>query len=177
MFLTLSDFNARPYRIPNQQESPDLQPFIDDREEEILLCLLGYEMHAEFVANVDTSDVEQKWIDLRDGKTYTYSGNLYKYAGIVDMLRPAVYAEWIDSGAYKLTNVGYIQNNAPKESQVLDHEVFKVEAWNRYIKKAYDCGSQRNTWYGFMKANESNYPEWEFRAEADCLQYRNRWSL
>lgn len=177
MFLQLTDFQARPYRIPNQQESPDLEQFIERTEEDLLICLLGYELYSEFVANVDTSSPESRWVDLRDGADYLYAGHPYKYSGIVEMLKPAVYSKWIDPGAYKFTNVGYVQNNAPKESTTLDQSGFRVEAWNRYVKLAYDRGSRKNTWYGFMKATEADYQGWEFSTCNECVQYQNRFDL
>lgn len=178
-FLQPSDFDNRPYRIPNQQESTDLEAFIQQAEKDLLICLLGYALYTEFSANVDTSGAESRWVNLRDGAEYVYDNKTYKYNGIVLMLKPAVYSLWIDPGTYKFTNVGYVQNNAPKESRTMgeEQEPFRVNAWNNYIKQAYDNGNRKNTWYGYMKANESDYPTWEFDKQAECVEYQNRFSL
>lgn len=173
MFLSLTDFEDRPYRIPNQEESTDLENFITEAEEAVLIDLLGYELYSEFVADIDTSDPEDRWINLRDGAEYTYDNKLYKYNGIVDMCRPAVYSLWIDPGTYKFSNVGYIRNKPSQEAEVIDPEVFTVSTWNNFVKKAYDCGSHRNTLYGFIKANESDYPTWQLTSP----EYRNRLGL
>lgn len=178
MFLQLSDFTGRPYRIPNQEESPDLEAFIAREEKSILICLMGYEMYTEFAANAVTSDPEDRWAALLNGAEYSYSNKTYKYNGVVDMLVPAVYSRWLDKGAYKFTNVGYMQNNAPNESKVMeDQEPFRIESWNDFVRKAYDCGNQKNTWYGFMRANESDYPTWEHDVCDACFQYQNRFGL
>lgn len=177
MFLSLSDFNARPYRIPNQAESPDLEQFIEEKEEEILQCLFGYELYTEFMANVDTSGAESRWVNLRDGAEYTYDEKLYRYRGLIDMLRPAIYSLWVDQNAYKFTNVGMVNNNAPEKSIVIDAEPHRVKAWNDYVRKAYDRGSRKNTLHGFMEANESDYDSWEFDEYAPCVAYQNRFSL
>lgn len=175
--LQLSDFEARPYRIPNQEESEDLAVFIEESEEELLTGLLGYELYTEFVSGVSTADLESRWADLRDGSTYQYDRKTYKYRGIVHLLKPAIYALWLEQNAYKLTNVGMVRNDRSDKYTVIDLEPFRVGGWNDYVRRAYDGGCMRNTWYGFMKSREDDYENWRFDASAPYVAYQNRFGF
>lgn len=165
MILDPSDFDDRPYRIPNQQESKDFPEFIEDAEEQILVQLLGYEFFKELEDALNTSNPDQIYVDLRDGAEYTSSGKTYKYNGLVDLLRPAVFSLWIDQNAYKFTNIGHVNNSPPQQSTVIDSEPFVVQAWNAFVVRAGgSCNYSRSTWnrmdnlYGFYQANKANYP-------------------
>lgn len=154
MILELTDFLKRPYLIPNQQESVDLEEWIDATERNLLKDLLGYELYKEFNEALESSQpLDQRFVDLRDGVEYTYNDVLRKYEGMLDLLRPAVYALWIEEGAYKFTNVGWVVNNAQEQSQTLeDTEQFVVKYWNEYAKKA-------KALYDYFTVTSDDYPE------------------
>lgn len=181
MILQLTDFNDRPYKIPNQNESRDLESWIEAKENELLKLILGYELWKEFTEALDGSgELEQKWIDLRDGAEYEYGGKTYKYNGLVDLLRPAIYALWVPEGTWKFTNSGYVQNEqTPDNSVTLNtSDEFQAVRWNEFVSKCNGfCLSQCNTFYGFMKADEAlaepNYPDWDFTAQ----KFKNRYGL
>lgn len=165
MILDPSDFDDRPYRIPNQQESKDFPEFVEAAEEEILVQLLGYEFYKELSDALNTSNPDQIYIDFRDGAEYESGGKTYKYSGLVDLLKPAVFSLWTDQNAYKFTNIGHIVNSPPQQATVIDNEPFAVGSWNAYVKLAGGyCGYSRSTWnrkdnlYGFYLANKSDYP-------------------
>lgn len=176
MILDLTDFLDREYKIPNQNESRDLEAFIEKHEKEILKELLGYELFAELEAALESSaELEDRWVDLRDGAEYTYNDKTYKWLGLVDLLKPAVYSRWINVGTYKFTNVGFVQNNAQQQSATLeDMEPFIVRAWNEFVLKVgYNYEQRFGTLYGFMKANEADYDGWCFTEQ----KFKNRHSL
>ncbi len=176
MILELTDFIDREYKIPNQNESRDLEAFIEKHEIEILKEILGYELFAEFeTALNDSGELDQKWVDLKDGAEYTYATKTYKWLGLVDLLKPAVYSRWINYGTYKFTNVGFIQNNAQQQSATLeDMEPFIVRAWNEFVLKVgHNCEQRYGTFYGFMKVNESDYTGWTFKKQ----NFKNRHGL
>lgn len=181
MILQLTDFTDREYKIPNQNESRDLESWIERHETALLKELLGYELWKQFTEGLETSgDIEQKWIDLRDGAEYEYGDRTYKYDGLVDLLRPAIFSKWVPVGTWKLTNSGMVQNNqTPENSVTLDNvDEFLTVRWNEFVTKCNGhCLNQRNTFYGFMKADEAadepNYPDWDFTEQ----RFKNRYGL
>lgn len=180
MIIDVSDFQKRPYKIPNQEESPDFEEFVAAKEIELATkYLLGWELWNEFTAALEASgSLDQKWIDLRDGAEYESSGVTYKYAGWIDLVRPAIYSEWLPSISEKLTNVGMINNSAPQQAKYIEDQYpFQIGKWNEFVSKVgfvtwygLNC---RDTFYGFMKANESDYDAWEF----NCPPLKNRFDI
>lgn len=180
--IDVSDFDDRPYKVPNQDESPEFKDFIEDAETKILKSILGYTLWKEFTDAVDASEVPaapalaQKWIAIRDGNEYEYGDKTYKYQGLKDLLKPAIYALWMPHGAYKWSNVGMQQNLPRKDNTGADVSVgvdmleFQVQYWNEYALKV---KGYKNAFYGFMIDNEDDYDAWEFEAPA----YKNRFSL
>lgn len=186
MIIDATDFTNRPNKVPNQEESRDFISFIE-AEEEAFACwhheehfqLLGKELWEEFKAALAGSGtLETKWQNLKDGAEYTYQGKTYRYGGWVDMIRPGIYARWIPNIPYKLTNIGYVENSAPEKSKLLEDQYpFVVQEWNKFVDKvghAHQYGyNYRNSFYGFMKANASDYPSWVFK----CPHLKNRHDL
>ena len=180
MIIDPADFLERPYKVPNQQESRDFISFLETAEEELAVkYLLGYELWELFKQGLDTSGaVDSIWEDLRDGAEYTVGGKTYKYKGWVDVVRPAIFSQWMPELTYKLTNVGIVENNAPKESKVLEDQYpYHVLHWNEFVKKVgshhwngYNC---QGSIYGFLKANETLYEEWVFQ----CPPLKNRYDF
>lgn len=169
------DFVNRPYKVPNQNESPDFAQFLIDKEDDIMKSLLGWELWDALktamadggyeTPNDSTEYLAQKYIDLIDGAQYTYLGDTWKWEGLNKMLVPALYGYWLPE-YIKLMNIGVIQNLAePDKSEVVSpgHKISR--AWNEFWKRAggwvgtdYD---HRNTLYGFMMANyETDYTTW-----------------
>jgi hypothetical protein len=175
--IDVADFNDRPYQVPNQSESPEFKDFIEAAETRILKSILGYTLWKEFSDAVDNDDpLDQKWVDLRDGAEYEIGDKTYKYDGLKDLLKPAIYALWMPQGAYKWTNVG-MQENLPRKdnagadlSKGLDLLEFQVQYWNEYAAKV---KAYRNGLFGFMTINEDDYDNWEFTVP----EYKNRFSL
>lgn len=159
MLLSTSDFLTRPYRILNIEESKDFVDFVKTSERELLTDILGYSLWKELD---ETASPGAALIALRDGAEYEYVGKPYKYNGLVDLLKPAVMSLWIPKNNYKFTNVGYVESSPQENSSLVDPEQFRVQLWNEFVEKVGLCLNQKNSFYGFMKANESNYPEWDF---------------
>lgn len=184
MIIDPTDFNDRPYKIPNQEEARDLSSLLAEWEESLAdgtirdecCTLLGVELWEAFIAGLQTSgDIEERWLRLRDGAEYDYAGKAYKYRGWTDMVRPGVYAKWIPTTTWKLTNIGWVENSAPDKSKLVeDPYPFIVENWNKFAKAVgyrAECGyNYINSFYGFMKANEDDYPDWIFK----CPTFKNR---
>src|SRR5690242_20728452 len=125
MIIDVSDFINRPYKVPNQEESRDFSSFLESGESglaagnypQIKCSLLGVDLWDEFTSALAASgELDEKWVRLRDGATYEYSNKTYQYLGWADLIRPALYSEWLPNIAFKNTNVGVINNKAPQQA-------------------------------------------------------------
>jgi hypothetical protein len=187
MIIDATDFIQRPYKVPNQPEARDFVSIIESLEKTLAdgtildecCSLLGVDLWSAFEAGLASSGtVEQHWLDLKNGSDYQYAGKTYKYSGWVNMIRPGIFAKWIPETTFKLTNIGFVENSAPDKSKLMDDNYpFIVKHWNEFARAVGyqpECGyNYKNSFYGFMKANESNYPEWVFK----CPTFKNRHDL
>jgi len=87
--ISQSYFSSGELTLPIDNIS--VQGYIDTHEPIILKKLLGYTLYAEFIAALDDTPA-QKWIDLRDGETYTDpDGYTQDYEGIQQIIADYVY--------------------------------------------------------------------------------------
>lgn len=180
MIIDPTDFDVKPYKIPNQEENRDFIAFIEEREDELAIkYLLGSELWEEFKAALDGSGpLDSIWETLREGGFYDYQDKQYEYKGWVDMVRPAIFSEWVPETTYKLTNIGYVENAAPDKAKLIeDPYPHMVQHWNKFVEKvgyAHQYGyNYKNSFYGFMKAHTDDYPTWVFK----CPRYKNRYDI
>lgn len=179
MFLTTANFIIRPYKIPNQEESKDLAEFIDKTERKILKELLGIALYNEFKTGLEAESPAQKWIDLRDGKIYQINGvaPTYEYVGMVEMLTPIVYAEWLKADFDKHTNIGIVIKSA-EHSDLISPSTRISNAYGDYAGKAGHPCALKNSLYGFLKQNESTYDSWVWDPdEFDPAFQMNIWNI
>ncbi len=166
--LTKANFVAPPYLIPNQTESTAwLDSWIADREAELLKKLLGLDLYNPFKeALEDSAPLDQKWVDLRDGKEYVYGDVSYEYVGVIKMLRPAIYSLWLEINYKKPTNAGIIASKGQENTEVLNPTEEITKAWNQYVRYVNYCYME-DSFYGFMTVNKADYEvdgiEWIFR--------------
>lgn len=180
MIIDPTDFDVKPYKIPNQEENRDFLSFLEEKEEELAVkYLLGSELWEEFKAALeDSGSIDSIWTALKDGAFYDYNDVQYEYKGWVHMVRPAIFSEWVPETTMKLTNIGYVTNSAPDKATLIeDHYPFQVTHWNKFVQTVGYSSRYRynykNSFYGFMKANEDNYPSWQF----NCPGFKNRYDI
>ena len=184
MFLDPSDFEDVPYLIPNQEESRSLQEYIDTKEAYYLKKVLGLSFYNEFIAGLETSGViEQKWIDLKDGKEYTVgegdSANEYEYSGIKDLLKPAIYSNWLEDNYRKWSNGGMIVNTAQNNATAVNPIDEIAGNWNEFVRKiGGGCfwQYQENTLYGFLTEETDTYEGWD-NSKVTSFRMRNSLDL
>lgn len=161
--------------IPQKTEDSvilSVNRFIQTYESKFLNELFGYQLYKDFIDNQDAS----KYIDLVEGKEYTYQERLRKYQGLKIEIVPAVGLSYIDllegrnfaKYASPIANYIYIQymkytysvststgekivdaQNA-KEASV-GHKI--ITAWNQMVE-------WNNEVARFLIANKSDYFEW-----------------
>lgn len=162
MLLSTSDFTVRPYRILNIEEARDFVDFVKAKEKEILKSILGYSLWKDIDQMGEESSVDESLSALVDGGEYTYLGVLYEYQGLIDLLKPAIMSLWIEQNNFKFVSAGIIETAPQENSTLLDPYPFVAKYWNEYVSKVGDSFNQKGgTLYGFMKANEDDYPDWE----------------
>jgi hypothetical protein len=163
MLLKTSHFTIRPYRIQNLESAPDFIAFIEKVERKILTSILGYSLWTEVTAIGTLSETMTK---LRDGAEYEYNDVTYKYYGLVDLLKPAAMSNWIEQNNYIFSDMGYVEKTPQQQNTLIDPQAHIATLWNEYVEKVGYCYAHQHkgegTLYGFMKSNESDYPNWEF---------------
>lgn len=160
LFVDELDFFYAPYNVPNQTEKVSFQNYLGVKEEEILLKLFGYELWDEFKAAIIAGSPSQKWVDLRDGDTYTYGGETYKYYGLNDLLVPVIYSWWLKDNFDKHTNIG-VGLNQKTDFTLISPAKRIARAFNKFSEKVGSVRCYENTLWGFLKANEDTYTTWD----------------
>lgn len=177
MIISFSDFQDRPYRIPNKNESKDFTTILAEEEERLAISfLLGQELW-DLVNSGSTGETDP-YSKIISGDDYTYNSKTYHYKGWVDLVRPALFAHWIPLTTDKLTNVGFVVNYAQeKSSNMEDPYPYVVKHWNEFVLKVGRTPgygyNYRGSFYGYMNANRTLFPEWLFR----CPNFKNRHDL
>lgn len=162
--LKVSHFDTRPYRVINAKESQDFHAFIDAVEARVLKKLLGVEMYNELIAGLavePAEDIELKWLALRDGDTYLYNEKTYEYVGLVELLKPYVFSEWVRETHTKFTTVGVVRTEADHTKPV-NPSARIVEAYNDYVAKVGSSLNVRGTLYGFLNHGDYTYETLHF---------------
>lgn len=174
MFVTPDDF-VFPYNLPDSSDAPTvLSDLIDYAEPEILRSLLGAATYQDFLDGVlvdpdaeepefkPNAEIDQKWLDLRDGAEYTYKEKVYQYTGLKLFLKPYLYQEWISRNAEDVTLFGVSQPDVENAKIVSPGRIISKE-YNKFSRLVGNCEQYCDTFWGFMKANEETYPDWLFK--------------
>lgn len=183
MFVEISDFDGHPWNLPNlEHKANTFMDFVEHKEREALVNLLGLGFYNTFKAALDAEDPEaeppvvadQLWLDIRDGGSYTLDDVEYTYGGLKNLLIPYIYSEWIREESVTYTGLGVTVPNA-ENGNIVSPERHIIKGWNEYVRKLgyfhynnpyyYDRYSYRypvlsteNTLYGLLQSNEA-YPE------------------
>lgn len=157
MAVELTDFLERPYRIPFQEESTDLEAFVQAKEAELLRDLLGTTLYNAYKAGIGAGSPDQKWVDLRDGKDYTYAGVLYRFHGLDTLLIPAIFALWVKENSDVFTVSGTVRNSPAQNATAVSPRRRIGEAWGRFQDLAGSECDWRDSLYGYLLAYQDDY--------------------
>jgi len=120
------------------------------------------ELYDDYVAGIAAGTPDQKWLDLRDGDTYTYGGEEFQYKGLDDLLVPCIYALWVRETSDKFTNSSTVRNTLMNATAVSPGRRI-ADAYGKFIKKVGHCYDYKDTLYGFLTANYTTYPNWRYK--------------
>lgn len=150
MYIIDESYFTDKFRIPNTSEidvsgsTDSFQHWID---REARLCLqdaLGNVLFAEFdsyiVNGVIDPGAPQKWLDLVNGKTYTYQSKQYTWKGLSftegvykgSLLTPFVYCKWLEFQLSKQSGMGEIRGSAANAMSGNSTHRY-VSIWNSFV--------------------------------------------
>lgn len=135
--ITYSDFIGD-ISLPIDTVSIDLldNEYIPIYQKDILVKLLGQTLYSEFETAISGTPA-QKWIDLRDGKTYQDyddEGILQsvKFEGLKNIVKYYVYFKYVNDLQRKITTTGQIEQNNVN-SIIVAARTKLVDAWNSML--------------------------------------------
>lgn len=128
----------------NQSVAERLTLFISKYEEELLRALLGDTLYDEYITGTSApfteETIEQKWKDLRDGKTFTdQAGNDYRWMGFrkasskQSIIANYVYYWFMRDKATLTTAVGEVEAKTDGSNKASGNTKM-VRAWNEMVE-------------------------------------------
>lgn len=165
--------------LPNTERT-DVQERIDYQiaslEDKFLQDILGYPLWKAMNDGLSQMVIDQKWLDLRDGKEYTgiddqphaWMGlrQVYTSAPFTikkSMIANLVYWYWQKENSTQTVSLGEAAPNA-ENATIVSPKPKMIAAWNQMVD--WICDLQY-----FLDSNISVYPEWQNRY--NFFQMRN----
>lgn len=185
MIATVADFKGD-YYIPQRDAAIPVQNYtgaantpvadainalIEQHEPEILRRSLGADLYDALVVGLAEPSPEQRWLDLRDGVSYTDTYNRKHYFGGVKKISICETYYWYQrNNATQTTNVGEVSNKT--ENSVRETPAQKmVTADNKRAELTRQL-------LHFLKAKKADYPEWiPWSCDMTLLKKNNTFGL
>lgn len=178
--------------IPNMDRNPNgFNTAIDRYEKEVLISLLGYRLYTSFIAGINEKTPDQKWLDLRDGKDFSFElssrtvytrWNGFKNVDKISLIAYYVYYKYRYNLLTQVAGIGDVIGKSENSDKVSDIPKL-VEAWNTMIDlygptknfngEEYLTYNDYPSAYNFLNAHRETYENWEFHP----LKYINRFGL
>lgn len=178
------DYMIRDISIPNLNTSGSLAEFnadVDKYQKEVLKKVLGFELYSLFITDPSS---EQRFIDIRDGKSFTFDFNgktiTREYVGLQNdelesLIAYYVYFWAVRNRATYTSGIGEVLPNAENSQRVSPSDKLRW-AWNNFVElsgvtcdyfnkfdlSSYNFANDEGSLYNFLLANKEIYPEWEF---------------
>ncbi len=161
-------------QVGNNILKGDVDRSIDFYEANVLRSLLGYDLYTLFIAGLEADTPDQRWLDLRDGASFTFSvgGRTYtrQWEGLantrkVSLIAYYVYYHYRNEVETPISNTG--QARAVKEnSQWVDYKPFIIKAYNKGVDLYGQIPTRlrpilrRGEYYNYF-ADVNNYQHWD----------------
>jgi len=166
--ITPDHFLVRPYVIPSiEEESEDIQAFIDLWEEKLLRQLLGETFYTDLVDGLADDPIAAKWTQLKSGGvTYEYAGSTYNYDGLVNLLVPAIFEQWLRENHENVSASG-ITRHIKDKTDYINPSRRICEAHNDFAKRVGGSCAQEDSFYGYVYSRYTDYVSefsvWQFK--------------
>jgi hypothetical protein len=150
IFVSTSDF-VMPYVVPNiDRLGTTFNDFATSKELEALIKVIGVRLTLDFVNGIQMPVPDQRWLDLRDGKTFQHFGTERLYRGVKSVVLPYIYSRWIRFNHAHFTGVGTAVADA-ENAQKISSEYVEAQFYNEASEASEEM--QR-----FIESNISDYP-------------------
>lgn len=154
--------------------------YINKYEKEILVRLLGNTLYSNFMAGLAAPTIEQKWLDLRDGKDYTITINEVDYTirwnGLINSEKESliayyVYFHWLQRNYHQLSGLGVIDTTTENATKVdpneklvwANNECAKLAGEYYHITLGYfEYTSFEPSLFNFIINNQTDYVGWVY---------------
>jgi len=153
-------------------------------EPEMLKKLLGATLYAAFIAGLAVTPIAQKWLDLRDGKNFTFTcdGNIIttRWEGLKGFAKKSiiayyVFCKYFESKQEYFSGQGQVQGNSENATTVDAAPMF-VKRWNEFVEiygqvpdylnkhsiSDYVVYTDEPSAYNFLLANPTDFTDWIF---------------
>jgi hypothetical protein len=159
----------------------------------MLTDLLGYSMYKDFIAGLAVPSPAQKWLDLRDGKEFSFTLNgqtvTTKWVGLINTIKDSIIARYVYCKYRNNKETffsGQSQVKAESENSVVaDFSQTMVAIWNDFIKyygevpyefdkySTYSHYDDLPSAYNFLLASKtiSVYENWKFEPKYMINEY------
>jgi hypothetical protein len=132
--------------------------FILQYESEFLECALGFDLWQAFVAGVEDSSPEERWLWLLEGQNYTINGRNGTWRGFENhsKLSPIanyVFYQFMDNKAVDFVLTGNVISST-ENNRTVNGVDRMIDTWNRMVDLNTDL-------IQYLRANKSLYPEWK----------------
>ena len=155
---------------PPVEENVDY--FVTKYESECLDRLFGYQFAKAFREGLEQPAPEQRWIDLRDGKEYTFHSQLFKWIGFQNAQKESiianyVYYQYVYDQLTQTVGIGEVATKAENaaKSSPIDKA---VRAWNEMVNWIGNL-------HGYLNANRDVYPEYQVRHSYEYFWPKGAW--
>lgn len=151
-----------------------LTDYIPVYEKEYLMKVLGYPLYTAFIAGLAiTPTVPQKWLDLKNGVTYTVNGKDYQWVGFTnaDKVTPIanyVYIQYMRNTSTNTTGTGEAQN-AQQNAVTLSPD-------NKIHHASVEMTELTHSLYHYLDNNKIIYTEYNY-SRVQCLGSYNAFNL
>lgn len=168
--VTITDFKddiALP-QASQQAVQENVNRHIAKYEQEFLEQVLGYEMATAFTAGLLLDPIPVKWLELRNGATFTDNTVVYKWPGIKTPIACYVYYHIRRDDAINTTPSGDTTGKA-ENAKVISSARKMLEAWNKMVKL-------NRTMWAFLYVNREAY-SWKGIPDNDTAYTINDFDL
>lgn len=179
MALIDATYFVRDINIPNTDNptiSEELVALINASEPPFLRELMGVELYNAFKAGIEAVTPDQKWLDIRDGKEYTYQGTTVRWEGLRNstlkqsLIADHVFVDWINTRVQQWSGTAVTISTSQDNSTAVSPATLMSRAWNSMTKSV-------ESFYLFMEASEATYPEWKRHYSAKLQTRINAFGL
>ncbi len=165
-FVQVTDFDNKPYNLPNIAEDDSFQSFVDRGEEKILRRIVGHTMYDLIMQAVEYPGAEPKYDDFINGVYYNLPGSTIKrqWKGVRKMLIPYIYCIWtqatFDNHGLNGVEVAKVENAnliGPNDRMVRSYNDFADMVGSRKTHTG-----KIDSMYGFLYSRAAEFTDYVY---------------